>query len=147
MPWFSVDVQAEIYKWRDERGVTHYSDVPPTRIYGVDKLDAGNSAWPLTRADAGQQAEESAAKNQTSRKSPEDASAGNRQRLTEYAQQTDARLKAQNCAHAHSNYRNYALGGRIQSVNERGEKSYMSDEEIHEGMLRAQQEIDANCAP
>lgn len=140
---FSAVANADIYKWRDERGVMHYSDMPPPAGSSAEKLGTGKMEWPLTSADAPSKNTSSEAVNAPLTKSKEPTP--EKIQPVNAAKAMEERLKAANCANARTNYRNYAVGGRIQSINENGEKAFMSDEEIRDGLARAQQEIDANC--
>lgn len=141
---FACTSQAEIYKWRDERGVMHYADTPPpVGARATEKLGGkGKADWPLTRADSLRKEEMATAvagkprvENEPAMKPAESAA----------LKMAEDRLKSQNCAAARTNYRQYAVGGRMQTVTESGEKAYLTDEEIRDGMARAQQEIEDNC--
>lgn len=135
----SVQASAEIYKWQDQRGRVHYSDMPPSADIGaVEKMGVGKLR-PLTSADVPKPAKESV---------PAAVPVADpvKQKAEEAAKLAEERVKAQNCANARSNYRNYAIGGRIQTVNEQGERVYLDDAQIQAGLAQAQQEIDANCA-
>ncbi|MBF4990720.1 DUF4124 domain-containing protein [Methylophilus sp. QUAN] len=140
---WSMQASAEIYKWRDEKGVMNYSDVPPQAgANSTQKIKAATvpNDVPLTRSDAYQR-EEAASANKKPVENREPAPSAEAEALKAMQE----RLKAQNCAAARSNYRNYAVGGRMQNVNENGQKEYLTDDQIREGMARAQQEIDENC--
>lgn len=142
---WSIQASAEIYKWRDEKGVMNYSDVPPqSGANGTQKIKAATvpNDVPLTRSDAYQR-EEAASSNNKPAENREPAPSAEAEALKAMQE----RLKAQNCAAARSNYRNYAVGGRMQNVNENGQKEYLTDDQIREGQARAQQEIDENCPP
>lgn len=140
---WSMQASAEIYKWRDEKGVMNYSDVPPQAgVNSTQKIKAATvpNDVPLTRSDAYQR-EEATSANKKPVENREPAPSAEAEAL----KAMQGRLKAQNCAAARSNYRNYAVGGRMQNVNENGQKEYLTDDQIREGMARAQQEIDENC--
>lgn len=142
---WSIQASAEIYKWRDEKGVMNYSDVPPqSGANSTQKIKAATvpNDVPLTRSDAYQR-EEAASANRKPVENRESAPSAEAEALKAMQE----RLKAQNCAAARSNYRNYAVGGRMQNVNESGQKEYLTDDQIREGQARAQQEIDENCPP
>ena len=141
-----MPVHAEIYKWRDAKGIMNYSDTPPpagqTNALPIQATTVSNG-FPLTRSDAYK-----ADKPASDKESP--ANQAKTENLP--AEESDAkvrameaRIKAQNCAAARSNYRNYAVGGRMQNVNEQGEKEYLTDEQIREGLAQAQRDIDENC--
>ncbi|MEZ0287332.1 MAG: DUF4124 domain-containing protein [Methylophilus sp.] len=143
-----MTAHAEIYKWRDAKGVMNYSDVPPPagkQSAKEIKATKVSNEYPLTRADAykedapqaSAEKETAAGKGQKKQPMSDEAAA--------VAKAAETRMKAQNCAAARTNYRNYAVGGRMQTVNEVGEKEYLSDEQIRENLARAQFEIDENC--
>ncbi len=140
---------AEIYKWRDAKGVMNYSDTPPPagkQAAQQIKATKVTNEYPLTRADAYK--EEAPATNEGENAN---AKGGKKAPLSDeaaaVAKAAEARMKAQNCAAARTNYRNYSVGGRMQTVNEVGEREYLSDEQIKENLARAQMEIDENCLP
>lgn len=138
--------RAEIYKWRDEKGVMNYSDVPPKNTgTGTQKIKAATvpNDIPLTRSDAYQH-EDTVPAN---KKPVENREAVTPSPEAEALKGMQERQKAQNCAAARSNYRNYAVGGRMQNVNEDGQREFLTDDQIREGFARAQQEIDENCPP
>lgn len=143
-----MPVHAEIYKWRDAKGIMNYSDTPPPagkQTTQQIKATTVSGEYPLTRSDAYKEdapapsadKESSAGKRQQKPAMSEEAAA--------VAKAAEARMRAQNCAAARTNYRNYAVGGRMQNVNEFGEKEYLSDEQIRDNLARAQFEIDENC--
>lgn len=140
---WSLQAAAEIYKWRDEKGIMNYSDTPPLSVgQSAQKIKATtvSADTPLTRSDAysREEAKPKGVDNPAGQPpSPE----------AEALKAMEARQKAQNCASARSNYRNYAVGGRMQNVNENGQREYLSDEQIRQGLAAAQQEIDENCPP
>lgn len=149
---FVLPVNAEVYKWRDARGVMNYSDIPPSAdVLNAQKIKATviKDEFPLTRSDAYQRndsdTETKAFRNQAQKKEATQPPS-NELKATEALQTVQDRIRAQNCASARSNYRNYAIGGRMQTVNEDGQKSYLSDEQIQQGLAAAQQEIDENCS-
>lgn len=150
----SASLHAEIYKWRDAHGVMNYSDTPPpaaTLPAQKTKPVVVPTDFPLTRAEsfkAGDTNPANAAKPSDSKPMRESVDVANEPPLAvEALKAMQERTKAQNCASARSNYRNYAIGGRMQNVNEQGEKEFLSDQQIQEGLTRAQQEIEENCPP
>lgn len=152
---WSATAGAEIYKWRDARGVMNYSDTPPSAdVLQSQKIKPAvvPADWPLTRADTYRPADSAA----EAQKKPSDtkpvrdaanAAANEQADAAEALKAMQEKSKAQNCASARTNYRNYAIGGRMQNVNELGEKEFMNDQQIQEGLMRAQQQIDENCPP
>lgn len=152
---WSCTAGAEIYKWRDAHGVMNYSDTPPS----ADLLQSHKvkpavvpADWPLTRADTyrpGESTSEAQKKPSDTKPVRESANppVNEQSEAVEALKAMQERTKAQSCASARTNYRNYAIGGRMQNVNDNGEKEFMSDQQIQEGLMRAQQQIDENCPP
>lgn len=145
----NASANAEIYKWRDAKGVMNYSDTPPPggkqNTQSIKAATVPND-WPLTRSDAYREnappaSMEAGMKQEQKSAPPEESAAAAEQSLKD----VEARIRAQNCAAARSNYRNYAIGGRMQQVNEAGEKEFLTDEQIRQGLEKAQFEIDQNC--
>lgn len=142
---WAMQAAAEIYKWRDDKGIMNYSDIPPSSIgQTAQKIKATtvSSDRPLTQSDAYSREELSVPKHQMS-----DNAAGRSSPEAEALKTMEARQKAQNCAAARSNFRNFAVGGRMQNVGENGQREYLSDDQIRQGLAAAQQEIDENCPP
>lgn len=142
-----IPAHAEIYKWRDAKGVMNYSDTPPPADKQTTqqiKATKVTNDYPLTRSDAYQETAAAGKRSQEDRPAMEPAPSVS-DALQAQARAMEARVKAQNCAAARSNYRNYTVGGRMQNVNENGEREYLTDEQIREGQMRAQQDIDENC--
>lgn len=152
MMWvFFMPAHAEIYKWRDGKGVMNYSDMPPpNQIQPIEKIKTQklNLETPLTRADAYAPSDVAPAKARPDENAttPERANQVQSEQMAVVKAMED-RLKAKNCLAARSNYRNYAVGGRMQNVNEGGEKEFLSEAQIQEGLNQAQREIDENCPP
>ena len=152
---WSCTAGAEIYKWRDAHGVMNYSDTPPpAELLHAQKTKpvVVPSDWPLTRADTYRPDERtSEAQKKPSDTKPvresADAAVSEQSEAVEALKAMHERTKAQNCASARTNYRNYAIGGRMQNVNENGEKEFMTDQQIQEGLMHAQQQIEENCPP
>ncbi|HSI27848.1 MAG TPA: DUF4124 domain-containing protein [Methylophilus sp.] len=143
-----MPAHAEIYKWRDAKGVMNYSDTPPPagkQTTQQIKATKVSSEYPLTRADAYKEDAPSAPADKEATTGKLQQKAPMSEEATAVAKAAETRMKAQNCAAARTNYRNYAVGGRMQNVNEFGEKEYLTDEQIRDNLARAQFEIDENC--
>ncbi len=150
--WLPCGASAEIYKWRDEKNQVHYSDMPPpVSVRAPEKLGKGTQAFPLTRSDAPKLDSKDSPAIQAIPNNVQPHHQNLNQGKPPPANNTAAndsdteRLKAQNCAAARTNYRNYALGGRMQTVNAQGERDYLTDAQIQEALAQAQRDIDDNC--
>lgn len=147
----SVLAQAEIYKWRDKDGTIRYTDTPPpSNIKLLGRIGYKGATGPVTVVPTPEvkndtQPKESSAGNAGADKktinqlSPEEIEAQKKQ------QAELAKTKAANCSAAKSNYQTYIQGGRIYRTNEKGEREVLGDEQIQQGVAKAQQEINENC--
>ena len=126
---------AEIYKWTDENGNTHYSDIKPNQT-SSETLNIKTS------------------KSQKETKSPQQAS----QELTE-RNQTELEAKAQQlkeatqkrereaqCETIRSNLKTIQENSRIK-ITENNEIRYLSEEEIEARKAKYQQDLLEFCSP
>lgn len=153
---------AEIYKWKDKDGSVRYSDVPPAsnikqeQMYGKKSLKPTGEA-PLSTVEgdvttAINRGKAATAKEQAD-KAPlnkEDAAAkrakdAETQKKADEAKQAELKLKLENCKVSKSNLATYTNGGRIAKTNEKGERTYLGDEEINQGKLDAQKDVAKYC--
>jgi len=161
---------AEVYKWKDKDGITRYSDMPPPSnvkqlpvngkkpvgappVSAITVEDAAQAAAvegaapaavaapPAPVADAKKKpaakTEEDAAKRQ---KDAEEEKRKNEQKRAELE------VKQQNCSNSKANLNVYKQGGRIRKMNEGGEREYLSDAEIAQSLVKAQQEVEQFCS-
>jgi hypothetical protein len=159
-------VNAEVYKWRDKDGSIKYSDTPPpsnVKIEAVGKKvvkPTQSAPAPAAPAVAGDSkaaplpTPDSAAKPQIKgedAKDPAQEAAKLKQRNDEIEKknkaekEAQAKLKAENCRAAKSNYETFKQGGRVSRTNEKGEKEYLDDKQLQDGMAEAQKQINSNC--
>ncbi len=154
---------AEIYKWKDKNGVTRYSDSPPPGNVKADTIGRTGTAKSVRQKSPSNTVETpskkvaptGAAKNLPKeferKKSPEEQAARARARNAEnekkkkLEKERQAKLNAENCKAAKSNYETYAQGGRIYKVDEDGERVYEDDASIAAGKKKAQSEIRKYC--
>jgi hypothetical protein len=106
---------AQIYKWVDSQGVTHYSEAPPPG--GAGKA----SVLELPQA-----------------KSPPDQGPASTQQSWQ-AQDQEFRERQAKKADLHNRQ------GRLYNVNEQGEKIYLNDDDRQRQSQLAQQRIAENC--
>jgi Domain of unknown function (DUF4124) len=148
----SNDAQAEIYKWRDKDGTIRYTDTPPpSNIKLLGRIGYKGAAGPVSvqtppevKGDAPPPIEAGAPKagaekKKSAEQSPEELEAQKKQ------QAELAKTKAKNCASAKANYQTYVQGGRVFRTNENGEREVLGDEQLQEGVAKAQREINENC--
>jgi hypothetical protein len=124
---------AEMYKYVDKNGKTVYSDTPPA---GVDAkpLHVVPSTGTVVRQ--GPSIEKELEKGRTlakDREKKEDVAAKN------------AKLAEQKCEQAKANYRTYADGGRLFKYNDKGEREFLTDEEIEAKRTSSKREMEEAC--
>lgn len=143
---------AQMYKWVDSNGKVQYSDKPPPGNVKTERLrEPPRAPSPPAASDA-----KGAAAKDTARSAPRSVAEQEqafRKRQTEAAkaqderaqQENDARDRAENCKRAKAAVANLELGGRQARINEKGERVYLSDQEIAQSTAQARQEAAAAC--
>jgi hypothetical protein len=138
-------VDAQIYKWKDENGVTRYSDTPPNANLKIDKigkdkpaaLPAEKEASPAQRGEGKIDAEEEAARLRARNAEIE--------KKNKEEKEAQAKIKAENCRAAKADYETFAQGGRIYQMNEKGEREYFDDAGLNERKAKAQADMQQYC--
>ncbi len=147
---------AEIYKWKDKDGVTRYTDTPPPN--GVKSLSTigRKAAKPSVPASAEVEAAKANTNDmaQTTPKIDDNsptALAEKRRQLAETEKKNKAEKEAEqkrrelNCNTAKANFQTYSQGGRIYKTNAQGEREYLGDDDLKNGVTQAQKEMQENC--
>jgi len=124
---------AELYKYVDKNGKTVYTDQPP-----VDADAKRISAPPAAAAPAKSYVERDKETEKGREKSRDQAK---KAAETDKAEQA----KKQRCEQARGNLQIYTDGGRIMKTNDKGERDYMSDEEIAAERAKTQKLVDEAC--
>ena len=161
---------AEIYKWKDKNGVVRYSDVPPPSNIKYESLRGKKTSKPIVSEPS---AEVEADANLSSNKEklatdkvladkaamPKDvnksdgkidaaakrAQEAEQQKKLDEAKQAELKLQQANCKTARINLATYTNGGRIIRTNEKGERSYLSDDDISRAKADAQKDVEKYC--
>lgn len=138
---------AELYKWVDESGKVHYSDVPPpeakTTAIGRGKAKAAET--PVTQS--------AATPNKAAPKSLADKELEfnkRRQEAKESAAKAEkeaaaAKEKQENCSRAKATLRSLQEGSRMSTTNEKGERIVIDDTARQRETERAQKDVDSWC--
>lgn len=125
---------ADLYKYVDKNGKTVYSDTPPTDV------DAKRMSGPP--APAGANGKSYVERDKETQKGREKASEDAKKNAEkEKAEQQ----KKERCEQAKTNLQIYTDGGRIMKNNDKGERDYMSDEEIAAERAKTQKIVDEAC--
>lgn len=136
---------AAIYKWVDEKGITHYSESPPSS-QKAQEVKTAPASTPAGNA-----------KSQQKEHSPQELELDFRQRRIEAAEreqkQTDdanavkrrIALRRETCLDARSNLEDLESHMPIYRINERGEREYIEDKDRPAFNAKAKKSIAENC--
>jgi hypothetical protein len=132
---------AEIYKWKDKDGIVRYSDVPPASNIPHETLNSKKVTPPPTTevapapaAPANPDAE--AAKRQQQ---------AEQDKVQQQAKDAEQQARQQKCATARTELQKFKVGGRIVRMNEQGEREFLSDADITQGLEQAQKDVAEFC--
>ncbi len=133
--FFTLGVNAEMYKWIDEDGNTQYSQSPPIGNTAVEIIK------PPSRVDT-----ESAAKALDERKETADKLREDRIKSTEENQtaEEEALAKQQKCDQARKRLASYQRP-RVSLTNSDGSKRVLSDEERQAEIAKSNESIKTYC--
>lgn len=123
-----------IYRWKDTNGVSHYSDQPQP---GAERIKAN------------QRSSASAPKSSTYT-SPSPSETSNAPVSREVAQQVRqeaATAKAEQCKKAEEAYQKAITARRIYKADEKGNRTFLSSEEVDNARLEARASRDLACSP
>lgn len=129
--------QAELYKWTDAQGKTHYSDHPPTaNTQSIGRSTAGQT-------DITHEAQKTLnEKDQAYQKRKKDAEEA---RAKADAEAEQARVKRENCDKARKNLGILQNTPRVYSTNAAGQRVYMDDAARASALANSQKAVDENC--
>jgi hypothetical protein len=133
----SAHVQAELYKWTDEKGKVHYSDQPPTVNVETVKTPAAGQAETTDQAKQSLNAREQ--DYQKRRKEAEEA----RAKADKEAEQ--ARVQRENCEQARSNLDRLQNTPRVYTTNAAGQRVYMDDTARANALANSQKAVSEYC--
>ena len=131
----ATGAQAQIYKWVDEKGQTHYEERPPE---GKDK-DAKKMAAPAPSKDAKPAADDWKQKEIEFRQ---------RQQQRQQADAAEERKRAQRekaCIRAREDVEYNEQRGRFYTTDEKGEKHFRTDEEQAAAVAAARRKAQELC--
>ncbi|WP_395702628.1 DUF4124 domain-containing protein [Aquabacterium sp.] len=142
------------WKWKDEKGQTHVSDLPPPREIPdknvlqrpsdtVRRASTSSSAPPASAASA-------AAADAKPRVDPEiEARKAKQEQERKSAQKAEddklAAQRAENCSRARQQIAGLESGMRLARVNDKGEREILDDKTRAEEMQRARQVVASEC--
>lgn len=132
--------QADVYRFIDSKGQVQYTDKPetlPAELLARLKSQRTDNAAIADRVAADLKARDAAAKTQ------EAASKTAAEKVK--ADQVTAADKANRCTQARSQYAAVTTTGRVYTVDEKGERSYMDDAQLEKSRATAKEQMDTWC--
>ncbi len=125
----------QMYKWVDEKGVTHYSETPPPDgTKGASKIEVKTPTPERAPADNWRE-REAQSKERRAKQGVQDE----QERMKEDSQ------RASNCRRAQRQADTMTHPGGVYRLNEKGERVFMEDKERSAKLDEAQQDIARYC--
>ncbi len=146
-----LPASAQLYKWVDANGKVQYSDKPPPSNVKTDKLrEAPRAPRPPAKDAKGDSNKDAAAsgpktvaeQEQAFRKRQADSAKEDKGRAQK---ESEASERAENCKRAKAAVANLELGGRQSRINDKGERVFLSDQQVGQETARAREEAAAAC--
>ncbi|MCB5187786.1 DUF4124 domain-containing protein [Methylobacillus caricis] len=137
-----VLAHAQIYKWKDKDGAIQYSDTPPGNNIPYEAVDKIKVAPKSSTADSSKGADSLAVRNAAALRRQSDAE---QERLNDERKRNEQQQKQEQCQNAKANYQNFKQGGRIYKMTPEGERQYLGDEDIQQGLEAATKEMQEFC--
>ncbi len=148
----ALPASAQMYKWVDADGKVKYSDTPPPSNIKTEKLRIpahaasapapGEAKGGTAKDTAKGRPKTTAEQEQAFRKRQAEAAKGQQEQTRK---ETEARDRAENCRRAKAALANLELGGRQTRIDEKGERAFLTDQEITQATARARQETASAC--
>lgn len=132
----AASANAELNKWVDQQGKVHYSDRPPA---GVEATELRAAPAPANATAPSKSYAEREAELRKARQSQAET-AENAAR-----EQSRTDIEKSNCNAAQQALRSLQQAGRIVEYDERGERSFLGDNERQQRIAEAQANIERSC--
>lgn len=155
-----INTNADVFKWKDKDGSIRYSDTPPPSNVKQEPITGKKVTKPTGKAPLSPSGESAKptetvavpAKPDVAKDVlPAEEAAKLRQQKAEADKKAkddkaaEAKVKAENCKTAKANNQTYVLGGRVTKMNEKGERQFLGDKELAEGVRKSQEDINKYC--
>ncbi len=134
---FAVQAHAELYKWTDGQGQTHYSDLPPAM--NAQTIKGSSAGQAETTHQARQSLNAKDQDYQKRRKAAEDARAKREKEAEE------ARVQRENCDKARKNLDTLQNSSRVYATDAAGQRSYMDEAARARALANSQKAVSDFC--
>jgi len=141
---FAAHANAQVYKCVDAKGKTVYSQSPcpaNSKSKTLDATPAPSASAPSSSAPAKGPADPRKANAEFKKRQLEEEEA----KKKAAASDEEAKTKQENCGRAKGSLAQYEAGGRITRYNAKGEREFLTDEEIAREKTRAQDLVQQYC--
>jgi hypothetical protein len=131
---------ADVYRYVDKDGTVKYTDKPellPAELLAKIKSQRTDNSAVADRVAADLKARDDAAKAQAN----EDKQAAEKKN----AEQVTAADKANRCTQARGRYESITTTGRVYTLNDKGERVYMDDNQLDQARKSAKEQVDTWC--
>jgi Domain of unknown function (DUF4124) len=133
-----------IYKWVDEKGVTHYSDAPPPTQKAQElPMPSAPPRVPLAAQPAGKNWPEQELGFR--KRHAERTEAAQREEQQQAAARFDAALRKERCLLARQNLQVLQVQRAVYFINEKGEREFLDDERRAAEIERVKAQIATDC--
>ena len=136
----SASASADIYRWQDADGVTHYTDTPPE---GVESTLVAVDSRPTDNARISQAKSQAAGRQQAQLLIEQEQRAADDIEAEEAARQSEQR--AELCTKARQRLETYTNSRRLYRELENGEREWYSDEEVALARENAHKAVEEFC--
>jgi hypothetical protein len=133
---------AQVYKCVDSAGSTVYSQSPCPPGQAAKVLSRKPAPVDETQAAAKPGAKPAANPEQDFRKRQKERDETDKKSAEQMAQ---AKQREEQCARAKEAVAQYEMGGRFSRIDEKGERSYLDDNQIAQAKARAQAQVNEAC--
>ena len=149
--FLTLPIAAQTYKWTDPDGKIHYSDQPPpAAVKDESVIQRGKNGPPAAAAAPGDKGKTAAGPRAAT---PQEQEAEFRKRQVANAEKEaaekkktdDAAEKKANCDSAKAQVASLQAGGRITRNNAKGEREFMSDQEVAQEIERGKKTVASWC--
>lgn len=136
----SAVASADIYRWEDADGITHYTDTPPE---GVPSTLVSIDSRPTDKARISTAQAQARGKQQAQLLIEREEKATEKESAAEAAKQAEQRAQA--CTQARQRLETYNNSRRLYRELENGEREWYSEEEVAMARENAQKAVEEFC--
>ena len=144
----SASALAGLHKWVDANGKVHYSDQPPPANVEATTLrfTSGTTA-PVSAGDTAASSVPAAPKTIAEREAELKKAQQAKKEAADRAarEQVEVETRKANCIAARKNLSMLQEGMRMIEIDDKGERSYLNDEQRQQRIARAQQDVSTYC--